>query len=165
MREAIEAGSILIEGSALVPDYWLPPGEPYTNGWVCVGKRDRPELEASIHEAGWTFFCLAGEIKAAACGFDKQRMARKAVKRLIAGLKARRLNCLEITRVTPSSWLGVPYVTVTAHARHIQEHMVLPNIRRQPGQITDEPLFAEAAVAAWEDEGGAEGHMGGRLAA
>lgn len=159
MREAIEAGSILIEGSALVPDYWLPPGKPYANGWVGVGKRDRRELEASIHKAGWTFFCLAGEIKAAACGFDRQRAARKAVQRLIASLKAQRLNCLEITRVTPSSWLGVPYVTVTGHARHIQERMVLPNIRRHPGQITDEPLSAEEAV------GGAEGHGGGRLAA
>ena len=165
MRDTIEAGSILIEGSALVPDYWLPPGEPYTNGWVCAGTRDRRQLEASIRKAGWTFFYLAGEIKAAACGFDKQRMARKAVKRLIAGLKARRLNCLEITRVTPSSFLGVPCVTVAGQARHIQESMALSNIRRQAGEITDEPLFAEEAVAAWEDEGGAEGHGGGRLAA
>ena len=39
------------------------------------------------------------------------------------------------------------------------------SIRRQRSEITEEPLFAEEAVAAWEDEGGAPGHMGGRLAA
>jgi hypothetical protein len=165
MADAIKTGTILIERDALMPDSLLPRGEPHSSGWISVGKLDRSGLVARIRKAGWTFFYLAGEIKASACGFDKQRTARKAVKRLIASLKAQRLNCLEIARVTPGSWLGLPYVTVAGHARHIQEGMVLPNIRRQPGQITDEPLSAEEAVAAWEDEGGAEGRERGRLAA
>jgi len=37
--------------------------------------------------------------------------------------------------------------------------------KRQRGEITEQSLFAEEAVAAWEDEGGAPGHTGGRLAA
>jgi hypothetical protein len=39
------------------------------------------------------------------------------------------------------------------------------SIRRQRGEIADEPLLAEKAVTAWEDEGGAPRHMSGRLAA
>jgi len=182
MRDAIEAGSILIERGALMPDSWLPQGGPCSSGWISVGKLDRSGVETSIHQAGWTSFYLAGEIKATVFGFDKQRTVRKAVKRLITNVRAQRLNCLEITRVAMSSFLGVPYATVAGHARHIQEGLVLSpaitlpdkaasppavrsRIRRQRSEITEEPLFAVEAVAAWEDEGGAPGHMDGRLAA
>jgi hypothetical protein len=182
MRDAIAAGSLLIEKGTLIPDFWLPQGGPYSSGWTSLGKLDRSGLEASIHKAGWTFFYLAGEIRAKVIGFDEQETVRKAVKRLITDVKTRHLNCLEITRVAMRSFLGVPYATVAGHARHIQKGVVLPrpvrpsdkagsppavrsSIRRQQGEIADEPLFAERAVAAWEDEGGASGHAGGRLAA
>jgi hypothetical protein len=108
-----------------MPDTLLPQGELCSNNWISVGKLDRPGLEISIHKAGWTFFYLAGEIKATVFGFDKQEAVLKAVKRLITNVKAERLNCLEITRVTISSFLGMPYVSVTGHARHIQKGLVL----------------------------------------
>jgi hypothetical protein len=125
MRDAIQVGSVLIENGTLMPDAWLPPGRPCPDGWIPVGKLDRPELEASLHEAGWTFFYLAGEIRATVFGFDEQATVGKAVKRLIANVKTRHLNCLEISQVVLSSFLGVPYATVTGHARHIQEGLVL----------------------------------------
>jgi len=182
MRDAIEAGSILIEKGTPMPNSWLPQGGPGSNGWISVGKLDKAGLEASIQQAGWTFFYLAGEIRATVFGFDEQETVRKAVKRLITSVKAQHFNCLEITGVAMSSFLGVPYATVAGHARHIQEGLVLsrpttrcnqaglpPAVRssilRQRSEITEEPLFAEEAVAAWEDEGGAPGHTGGRLAA
>jgi len=182
MRDAIEAGTILIERAAPMPDSWLPQGGPYSNGWICVGKADRSRLEASIHKAGWTFFYLAGEIKATVFGFDGQETVAKAVKRLLKNVNSRLLNSLEITRVVMGSFLGVPYATVAAHARHIQQGLVLSraakaptkadsppaahsSIRRHRGEIADQPMFTENAVAAWEDEGGASGQAGGRLAA
>jgi hypothetical protein len=182
MRDAIEAGTILIERGTLIPDFWLPQGGSYSSDWTSLGKLDRSRLEASIHNAGWTFFYLAGEIRATVLGFDEQEMVRKAVKRLITDVKTRHLNCLEITRVAMSSFLGLPYTTVAGHARHIQEGLVLslatalpdragtPTAARsrsgsQWSEIKKEPLFGEEAVAAWEDEGGAAGHFGGRLAA
>ena len=182
MRDAIEAGSILIERGTLIPDSWLPQGEPCLSGWISIGKLDRSGLEASIQQAGWTFFYLAGEIRATVLGFDEQETVRKAVKRLFANVKAQHLNCLEITRVAMSSFLRVPYATVVGHARHIQEGMVLSpattlrnqtgsppavssGIRRQRSDSMGESLVTEEAVETWEDEGGASGHMGGRLAA
>ncbi len=161
---------------------YQPQGETYSSGWISVGKLDRSGLETSIHQAGWTFFYLAGEIEATVFGFDERETVRKAVKRLNTNVKARHLNCLEIDRVAMSSFLGVPYATVAGHARHIQEGLVLsrattpPNkagsppavrssVRRQRSEVAEEPLFSEEAVAAWEDEGGAPGHRGDRLAA
>jgi hypothetical protein len=181
MREAIQAGSILIESGTLIPDSRLLQGPRCSSGWISVGKPDKSRLEASIGQAGWTFFYLAGEIKATVFGFDEQQTVRKAVKRLITNVKAQRLNCLEITRVALSSFLGVPYATVAGHARHIQEglvlsrtttvkieaapHLVAPSrIRRHRSEVTEESLSA-VAVEVWEDEGGAPGQMGGRLEA
>ena len=138
MRVVIEAGSILIERGALIPDSWLSQGEPYSNNWISVGKRDRSGLEASIHKAGWTFFYLAGEIRATVFGFDEQETARKAVKQLITRVKAQRLNGLEISQVSMSSCLGVRFATVVGHARHIQKSMVLSRtttLKSEPAQM------------------------------
>jgi hypothetical protein len=40
-------------------------------------------------------------------------------------MKSDRFNCLEISRVAAKSFLGLPYVTVAAHQRHIQEGLFL----------------------------------------
>ena len=149
MRDAIEAGSILIEKGALVPDSLLPRGEPFSSGWFSVGKLDRSALEASIHRAGWTFFYLAGEIRATVFGLDEQTMVRKAVKRLITNVKAQHFNCLEITRVALSSFLGMPYATVVGHARHIQKGLVLSRatiIRGRAGLTAEDLEFKEVLV-------------------
>ena len=173
MREAIEAGSILIERGTLMPDSWLPQGRPGSNGWISVGKLDKAGFEASIQQAGWTFFYLAGEVRATVFGFDEQTTVIKALKRLTTNVKSQRLNCLEITRVAKSTFLGVPCATVAGHARHIQEGLVLSQgrvprngatRRNRPSDAMEEASPAEA-VAAWEDEGGAPGQIVGRLAA
>jgi hypothetical protein len=82
-------------------------------------------LDREIHEAGWTFFCLAGEIKATVFGFDAQKVVRRAVKRILAKLKSERFNSLEITQVASKRFLGLPYATVSACSRHIQESVFL----------------------------------------
>jgi len=75
--------------------------------------------------AGWRFFCIAGEIKAIVLGFEGQKNVRRAVKRMLARLKSEKFNSLEITRVASKRFLGVPYVSVSARSRHIQESLFL----------------------------------------
>jgi hypothetical protein len=134
MRDDIEAGSLLIETGTLLPDSWLSRAKPYSGGWASVSKLNRAELESSIQTAGWTFFYLAGEIKATALGLDDQDTAGKAIDRLTKDLRKRRLNCLEISRVTADSFLGVPYTSVAGHARHIQEGPVLLRADMRPAK-------------------------------
>ena len=45
--------------------------------------------------------------------------------KVIANMKSDRFNCLEISRVAAKSFLGLPYVTVAGHPRHIQESIYL----------------------------------------
>ncbi len=121
MTDAIKTGTILIEGDATMPRSLVLEGKSYSGGWRSVSNLDLNGLDAAIHKAGWTFFFMAGEIKITAFGFDKDRAVRRAVKRVITNVEAHKCNCVEITEVAAKSFLGMPYVNVSAHSRHIQK--------------------------------------------
>lgn len=125
MPDTIKTGTILIKEAALLPESLQFESEPYAKGWRLVKNLDGYGLDRKIRETGWTFFYLAGEIRATVFGFEGQKRVRGAVKRMLAKLKSEKFNSLEITRVASTRFLGVPYVSVSGHARHIQESMVL----------------------------------------
>ena len=125
MQDTIKTGTILIKEGTLLPGVLRFESEPCAPGWRLVKDVDGYGLDRKIHEAGWTFFFLAGEIKAIAFGSDGQNTVRRAVKRILANLKSEKFNSLEITRVASKRFLGVPYASVSAHSRHIQESMFL----------------------------------------
>jgi hypothetical protein len=119
MTDGITAGSILIDEGAHVPGSLQPRNEPDSNGWGLV-QSAHAAFENEVQEAGWTFFYMAGEIKATVFGFDKEKSLSAALKRLIANVKSQHCNSIEITRVTDRSFLKLPYVSVYAHPRHLQ---------------------------------------------
>ena len=122
MTDTIKAGSILVEEGAHLPISFRLQRESNSNGWAAV-KDVRADFEKTIQEAGWTFFFMAGEVKATVFGFDKQKAMRTALKRLITNVKSQQCNSIEITQVVDNSFLSVPYVSVSAHARHLQRSM------------------------------------------
>ena len=73
-------------------------------------------------------FYIASDIKKSAFGFDTKKNLRTAVDRVITAVKANHCHCLEITRVTAASFFKLPYVTVTAHSRHIQKGNVFAGV-------------------------------------
>jgi hypothetical protein len=121
MPDAIKTGTILIENDASMPKSLQLEGKPYSGGWRSVSNLDLNQLDVAIHKAGWTFFFMAGEIKITAFGFDKDGAVRRAVKRVLTNVESHKCNCVEITAVSAKSFLGMPYVNVRAHSRHIQE--------------------------------------------
>jgi hypothetical protein len=125
MAEKINTGTILIKEGTLLPEGLQLESEPYSKGWRLVKNLDSPGLDRKLCEARWTFFYMAGGVDATAVGFDLEKMARRAVKSVLASMKTGRLNCLEIVQVTGKRFLGLPYVTVSARQRHIQESMFL----------------------------------------
>jgi hypothetical protein len=78
-----------------------------------------------ISQTGWNFFYIAGVIEAKSFGSDEKKTTCKAIKQVIANLESKNFNCLEITRVAAKRLLGLPYVSVSAHLRHIQEGRAL----------------------------------------
>jgi hypothetical protein len=129
MPDTIKTGTILIKDGTFLPDALRFESEPCATGWRLVKNLDGYGLGQKVHEAGWTFFCLAGEINATIFGFDIQKTVRRAVKRILANLKPGEFNSLEITHVAGKRFLGVRYVTVSARSRHIQEDAFLLQVK------------------------------------
>jgi hypothetical protein len=125
MAEKIKTGTVLLKDGAPLPDALQFESEPCAKGWRLVKNLDACALGQKIRESGWNFFCVAGEIKGSIIGFDGQGTVRRAVKRILTNLKLEKFNGLEITQVEMKRFLGLPYVTVCAHSRHIQENVFL----------------------------------------
>jgi hypothetical protein len=125
MPDVIQAGSVLIQEGTLFPEALQIESEPCVLGQRLVKNFDGPALDRAVRQAGWTFFCLAGEIKSTVLGFDTEKMARRAVARILANSKETEFNSLEITQVVSKRFLGVPYLSVVAQSRHIQESLFL----------------------------------------
>lgn len=125
MKDKIKDGAILIEEGTLVPDSLSLVCAPYSRGWGSLMSPERREFDHEIHRAGWTFFYLADEIKRSVFGFDEQEAIRTAVKRILSNVKSRCLNCLEVRKVVTKTFLGLHFVSVFAHPRHIQRNCTL----------------------------------------
>jgi len=114
-----------MKDGTFLPDALQYESEPCATGWRLVKNVDGHGLGRKIHEAGWTFFYLAGELRATVFGFDGQKNVPRAVKRILTNLRSEKFNGLEITKVEAKRFLGLPYASVCAHSRHIQENAYL----------------------------------------
>jgi hypothetical protein len=104
-------------------------------GWKVVTDLDACRLDRVIQKAGWTFSCMVGDIKAAVFGIDRQKMARRAIERILASSRLEKFNSLEITRVASVGSERFPlvrYLTVSAQPRHVQESLFLFHARDLP---------------------------------
>ena len=123
MPDTIKPGTILIKEGTLLPEAVRFESEPCVPGWRLVKDLDGCGLDRKIRDAGWTFFCLAGQLGATVFGIDEQKTLSRAVGQILANLESAEFNSLEIMRVTSEAskrFLGVRYVTVSAQSRHIQ---------------------------------------------
>ena len=128
MPDTIKPGTILIKEGTLLPEAVRFESEPCVPGWRLVKDLDGCGLDLKIRDAGWTFFCLAGQLGATVFGIDEQKALSRAVGQILANLESAEFNSLEIMRVTSEAskrFLGVRYVTVSAQSRHIQESAFL----------------------------------------
>jgi hypothetical protein len=125
MEDTTQAGAILIRDGTLLPPALQFESSPYVSGWKMVRGLDGYSLERKIRAAGWTFFCLAGELKTIFFGTSKDSRLRTAIKRILKNPTTTKFNSLEIMRVDSKRFIGLPYTTVYARSRHIQQGMIL----------------------------------------
>lgn len=125
MEDTIKPGTILIAEGIALPESLQLETEPYATGWRLVKNIDSHRFNQTIVQAGWNFFYIARAIETSAFGKDEKKTTLKAIKHVIAKVKTKNFNCLEITKVAPKRSLGLPYVSVSAHSRHIQKSMAL----------------------------------------
>ncbi|MFY9912679.1 MAG: hypothetical protein WAK56_22775 [Candidatus Sulfotelmatobacter sp.] len=95
--------------------------EPYSGQWTLLKALDVSDLDRRIHAAGWNFFFIATEVKVMFLGSLGAAKVQNALKRILEKVKQQHFNGLEVTEIVTRHFLGVPYVTVSAHSRHMQQ--------------------------------------------
>jgi hypothetical protein len=102
--------------------------EPCFGEWSVVKASNAFTLDRMIHAAGWNFFFMATEMKTMYFGFVSEEKLQSALKRILAKLKLQHFNGLEVTKIAARRFLGVPYVTISAHSRHMQRNCKLDSV-------------------------------------
>src|SRR5262245_27318547 len=121
---SLGAGARLVAPGTLLPPEWQVEGDSADRRRSpLVPTADNTELE-KLASAGWTFFFMATTITTTAFGFSRPRMLDAALARLMAAVTLQKCNCVEIDDISVRSFLGIPYVRISAHPRHIQKGMV-----------------------------------------
>jgi hypothetical protein len=125
MSEKIASPTIFVKENTLLPAGLTLQSEAFLPGWRSVTNLDGRQLGRKIELAKWNYFYLANPIKTTVFGREGLPSLRRAVKRVLAKQQNQSFNSLEITRIISKRILGVPYLSISAHFRHIQEGMYL----------------------------------------
>lgn len=120
MKPEIQPGRILIAQGALIPASIQREDKVYVQGWQLANHLNRGELIRTIRLAEWKLFSQDATVEMQVFGFDDNKAIHKAIRRIVATIRAKSFNCLEIKQVEMRRCLGFPYVLVSAHSWHIQ---------------------------------------------
>jgi hypothetical protein len=124
--------TILIRKNTLLPTGLSVETEDFLPGWRAVKNLDGYGLGRKIEEAKWYFFYLAGDLTEVSLGRKGPGTLRRAVRRILAKRGEGKFNSLEITKAVSKPFLGIPFTSVTAHFRHIQQGISLLDRTNDP---------------------------------
>ncbi len=117
--------TVFIKEDTPLPTTLSIRSEAFLPGWRVVKNPHRQALTRGVEGANWTFFYLAGEMRATVFGREGLGALRRAVKRVLAKQEGQKFNSLEITKIVSKRFLGIPFMSVAAHSRHIQQGVAL----------------------------------------
>jgi hypothetical protein len=132
MPSSIQIGSILIKEQPLMTERFGLVSDSYSQNWSVVRAVNGFSLDRKIRAGGWNSFFMAAEVQANAFGSVRAGSLRAALGRIFSKVRHENFNCLEVTGIVARSFLGIPYVVVFAHSRHIQKgvHLDHPHQRQ-----------------------------------
>jgi hypothetical protein len=128
MPPTIQAGTVLINDSALMTQLFGMNSEVCSGDWSVVMKLDGLALDRKIHAAGWNFLFIAPEVKVMFFGAIGAKKVQNALIRILAKVKRQSFNSLEVAGIVAKHFFGVPYAIVSAHSRHIQQGRRLEDV-------------------------------------
>ena len=121
MLPAVQVGTILMRESPRMTQLFGLESESYSGEWGVVKAFDSFAIDRKIHAAGWNFFFMAAEVKALFFGALGAKKIQNALERILGKVKQQHFNGLEVTGIVAKRFLGVPYITISAHSRHLQQ--------------------------------------------
>jgi hypothetical protein len=125
VQDLIKPGTILIKERTVLPTALGVEIATYAAGWQIVKNFDGYALGRTVHNAGWTFFCIGNEMTSIVWGFGREKSVRAGVARILREVAPKKFNSLEITEMASKHFCGIPYLTLAARSRHIQEGAII----------------------------------------
>lgn len=125
MATTIKVGTVFIQNRPLILRTLALESEPYTETWDVLQSPPNTNLDQRIRDTGWNQFFMAAEVRASAPGRLSAKSVHRALKQIFTKVRNADFNCLEVTGLIENRFLGVRYITVCAHSRHIQQGSML----------------------------------------
>jgi len=125
MPPTVQVGTILMKEWPGMTQLLGLESEPCSGEWSLLKVLDGFALDRKVHAAGWNFFFMAAEVKVMFFGSLGAAKIQNALQRILEKVKQQQFNGLEVTEIVARRFLGVPYVTVSAHSRHMQQSCYL----------------------------------------
>jgi hypothetical protein len=130
MPNTIQSGTMLVQQSALRHALGAE-GENYSDQWCSLGMVESAELDRKLRVAGWNLFFMADELRTVVPAWGGEKTVRAGVKRLLARTRAQQFNSMQLSNVLRKRFLGIPFVSVVAHARHIQQGSKIDDFKQR----------------------------------
>jgi len=130
MPNQIQAGTIMVQQLASLQPLGIE-SESYAGSWRSLGVLESSGLDRKVRDAGWKLFFMANELRAAVPAWGGQKTLGRGVKRLLAQTRAQHFNCIELTHIVRKRFLGIPYVSIAAHSRHIQPGSQIQSVEQR----------------------------------
>lgn len=130
MPNQIQAGTMMVQQSAILQSLEVD-SESYCQNWRSLGVTESLDLDRKVRAAGGSLFFMASEIRAVVPAWGGQNTLRRGVKRLLAQTRLQHFNCLEVSHILKKHFLGIPYVSIAAHSRHIQKGSQIHSIEQR----------------------------------
>ena len=111
---------IIAEGLSL-PASCNVKSQPFSQGWRAVTNLEGRGLDRRFSAIGWTVFQKAAPATVSVLGLGQGRTLRKAFRKIIRRNGSVNFNCVEITKASEKSFMGITYVRMSAHTRNIQQ--------------------------------------------
>jgi hypothetical protein len=152
MLSHLKIGTVLVQADTFIPDSVWIQRETFCPGWQAITNLNGDDLDRQIRNDGWNFIFMGGALQGTSWGSWGGTAIRSAAIRVLNRTQATRLNAFEITAIHARRFLGVPYVVVTGHSRHVQKSTVLQNIAERIHQaardVPNSPLNGVSVVPA-----------------
>lgn len=127
---SIQAGTMMVQPSANLQSFGIR-SDFYARTWQLLGVVESAGLDQKIRAAGWKLFFMAGELRTVAPVWGGDKSLRRGVERLLARTRAQHFNCMELTYIAKKHLFGIPYLSIAAHARHIQQGSQIQSLERR----------------------------------
>lgn len=123
----ITTGSVLFKTGTFLP-LALSAALRRVGDWEVVCGEDGFAVERRLRQAGLHFFFMVPAVEASAFGRDSRKTFTKALRKITHTVNKRGFNAVEVTAVKQKQRLGVQYVSITAHPRHVRNSPFLRDL-------------------------------------